>query len=125
GRGEQLRADFHGFNREGVLVLRAEGLIVRPLPQQQTDALRDWLYEIEWLPLPNDAQHLDLSGNWLVLGSEAPCSPLAALLKEKGVACTTAQQSDLFVTGPPADTGTYVKFLEGVRRPQASPLSDV
>ncbi len=60
---------------------------------------------------------------WLDARRRAAISPPS--LKEKGIACTTAQQSDLFVNGPPADTGTYVKFLEGARRPQASPLSDV
>jgi myxalamid-type polyketide synthase MxaB len=125
GRGEQLRADFHGFNREGVLVLCAEGLVVRPLPQQQPDALRNSFYEIEWLPLPNDSQHINLSGTCLVLGSETSCTRFAALLKEQGTACTTAQQSDLFVTGQTADTDTCVKFLERAHRLHASPLSDV
>ncbi len=124
GQGEQLRADFHGFNREGMLVLRAEGLVVRPLPQHQPGALRDSFYEIEWLPLPTDSHHLDLPGGCLVFGSKTPCSHFAAVLKEQGIACTTAQQSNLFVTGRTADTATYVELLDRARL-HASPLSDV
>ena len=108
GRGEQLRADFHGFNGEGALVLSAEGLVLRPL-RQRPDALPGSFYEIEWLPLPDDSQHLDLPGNCLVFGSEPSCSHFAALLKKQGIACTTAEQSELFVTGQIADTNAYVK----------------
>ena len=57
----------------------------------------DSFYEIEWLPLPSDTHAPDLPGSWLVLGSERPAA-FRRPLKEQGIACTTAQQSDLFVT---------------------------
>jgi NADPH:quinone reductase-like Zn-dependent oxidoreductase/NADP-dependent 3-hydroxy acid dehydrogenase YdfG len=97
GSEELLSADFRGFDRSGRLLLAAEGLIVRPLQLPQTDAVRDLFYEVEWLPLPSDTKAIDpdASKHWAVFGNEALPESLRAILKKRGIACTTIDQSDV------------------------------
>jgi NADPH:quinone reductase-like Zn-dependent oxidoreductase len=96
-RGEELSADFRGFDRNGRLLLAAEGFITRPLQLPQTDAVHDLLYEIEWLPLPSDTKAIDLdaSKHWAVFGKEALPESLRAVLEQRGIACTALDRSDV------------------------------
>ena len=98
---EGLRAEFHGFDDSGKLVIIAEGLIFRAqTPTQEkpsASAAADFFYEMDWVPLGVDAEPLESAfgdtARWLLLGAAQDTQTLSAMLQRKRIANTQANSS--------------------------------
>jgi acyl transferase domain-containing protein/NADPH-dependent curcumin reductase CurA len=125
-RGEELSADFRGFDSNGTLLLAAEGLIVRPLQFQQTDAVHDLFYEVEWVPLPSDTKaiNLDASKHWVVFGDEALPESLCEILEQRGISCARINRSNVPASDSTVGSDTFEIALNGIRQDKSSSISD-
>ncbi|MGC1781772.1 MAG: SDR family NAD(P)-dependent oxidoreductase, partial [Acidobacteriaceae bacterium] len=124
--GAQLTADVRGFDAAGNVLVRAEGLMLRPMQpprgERGPDSLSNAFYEVAWVPVRAAAEReIEFGGTCVLAGDEILARSFAASLEGSGARTLVLPSAN--GSSDKAERDYDAEFAQ-ITRQRSAPISD-